>query len=42
MELYKGITGIFTNPYKRAKKEGFSGFIKVKSHLNLRDWEKVY
>ena len=30
MELYKGITGIFTNPYKRGKREGATGFIKVK------------
>ena len=30
MELIKGLTGIFTNPYDRAKKEGYTGFIKVK------------
>ena len=28
IELGKGITGIFTNPYKRAKKQGVKGFFK--------------
>ena len=27
-EIAKGMTGIFTNPYKSAKKEGVKGFFK--------------
>lgn len=29
IEVFKGVKGIFTNPYKQAKKEGVKGFFKV-------------